>query len=370
MKKNDFIAEDDSLLLNTQSQRASTGQFRCPACGGTLSFDAQTQKLKCEHCGTEIAVEVRSDVTERDFVELHRDHKWDTDVKIIRCENCGAESVLRKGEVATVCAFCGSSSVLEKSEMDCVKPDSVIPFHITRSEAVKRCLTWLKKRFYAPKKFKKQVSLDTVHGVYTPVWTFDSTTETHYSGTVGKRYVETERVNGKEVTRTKIKWFHVQGTIQRCFDDVLISGSMQIDDTKLGKIAPFDQANYVLYNDAFLAGYEASNYNVDPFTAFQRAEAQMKEEIQRLILQRHDADVAGTLRLDLRHIGKSFKYILFPVYVCTERYKNKVFNQYMNGVHGRITGKIPLSVVKVGLTVLLALAAIVGIAYLVIKYGD
>ncbi len=357
--------KSDSEILNTGEVGISkSNSFVCPSCGGMLKFDAETQKLKCEHCDCTVDVVMSSDVTERDFEELTRDHEWQTDVKIIRCEHCGAEMVLRKNEIATKCVFCGAPNIVDESEFHGVKPDSMIPFQFTQAEAVTRCLNWLKKRVYAPRKFKKTMDIETVKGAYYPIWTFDSTMETHYSGRLGKYYYVTVRKNGRTYQERRIRWFQVSGTDQQVFDDVLVSGSKRITNTELQKLGSFDQRAYVKYDDKILAGNFAIHYDVDPFTAFREAEARMQAFIRNKIVQSYGADVVGNLSMDMRHLGKSFKYLMLPIYICTERYKQKVYRQYINGLIGKISGKTPLSWLKILLTVLGGGAIIALIAWL------
>ena len=54
-------------------------------------------------------------------------------------------------------------------------------------------------------------------------------------------------------------------------------------------------------------------------------------------------------------------------YISAVNYKDKLYNQYINGVSGKVAGSVPKSIVKIGLMVLLGIAAIVGI-YLLMKF--
>ena len=359
------IQSDSEILNSGEVEISESNSFVCPSCGGTLKFDAESQKLKCDHCGSTVDVAMSSDVTERDFEELSKDHEWQTDIKVIRCEHCGAEVVLRKNEIATKCVFCGAPNVVDESEFHGVKPDSMIPFRFTQTEAIAKCMNWLKKRVFAPRKFKKSVDIESVKGTYYPIWTFDSTTETHYSGTLGKYYYVTVRRNNRTYRERRVRWFQVNGTDRQIFDDLLVSGSKRITNSELQKLGAFDQRAYVKYDDKILAGNFAVNYDVDPFSAFKEAEARMRAVIRNKIVQSYGADVVGNLQLNVRHLGKSFKYLMLPIYICTERYKKKVFRQYINGLIGKIYGKTPLSWLKILLTVLGGGAIIALIVWLI-----
>ena len=32
-------------------------QFKCPACGGTITYNGTSNKLKCNYCGTEFDID-------------------------------------------------------------------------------------------------------------------------------------------------------------------------------------------------------------------------------------------------------------------------------------------------------------------------
>ena len=39
-------------------------EYKCPACGGVMTFDSASQKMKCQSCGTEM------DITEFDTEDI------------------------------------------------------------------------------------------------------------------------------------------------------------------------------------------------------------------------------------------------------------------------------------------------------------
>ena len=338
--------------LSFDSKSADVHSYKCPGCGAQMEFSPESQSLVCPHCRTQEAMELSSNVSERDFAELYKQRWSGNEVKTVKCENCGAEEVLEKKEFSTRCPFCGSNTVLKESELNSVRPDTVIPFKINKESAIERSLKWLKSKFFAPKDFKRGVSIDTIAGTYNPVWTFDSNTRTTYRGVLGKRVTKTTTVNGKTVTRTEIKWFHVSGTVDCFFDDIYVPGSERISEKTMNQLKPYDKKTYTQYTNGLLAGFSAANYTVEPLDAWKKAEQRMYAHIRQLIIRKHNADTVQSLNMSVNHMQKSFKYLLLPVYIAATTYKAKLYNFYMNGVHGKITGKTPVSKGKVALLVL------------------
>ena len=338
--------------------------YKCPGCGATLEFDPQSQMLKCAHCGTESKIDFDTQITERSFEEIFNCQQWTGDVKIIQCQNCGAKEVLEKTEISSSCPFCGSPSVLEVDELAGIKPDTAIPFKMSKQTATQKCLKWLKSRLFAPSQFKKDVKIKSLKGCYLPTWTFDCQTTVFYEGRLGKRYTETYVVNGKTMTRTKVRYFNVSGRLDKSYNDIYVKGSEAVDEKFLQRIQPFDMNDYVKYDDKLLAGFEANHYTIQPIDAWHQAEDMIKNACYHEIVARYGADEVSYLNLNLVHNQQSFKYLLLPVYISATNYKNKLYNQYVNGVTGKVSGRVPKSPLKISLAVLLGTALFAGLLLL------
>ena len=76
-----------------------------------------------------------------------------------KCENCGAETLLDKDKVADFCSFCGSSHIATSEHHAGIKPALVLPFQITKEEAVEKFKVWIRKRYFAPSKLKQSYTI-------------------------------------------------------------------------------------------------------------------------------------------------------------------------------------------------------------------
>lgn len=351
------MSEKSAEALYTQEESSTVG-YKCPSCGAQMTFSPEKQALVCDHCGTVKEVDFSDDVRERSFEELFNSKPWEGDIKVVRCQNCGAKEVLDKNEISTRCPFCGSTSVLEINEVGGIKPDTAIPFKITEGEARGKCLKWIRSRFFSPSKFKKEVRLNEVKGCYVPVWTFDSDTVAVYRGKLGKQYTETRYVNGKTVTVTTMRYFTVSGQLESMFDDIYVKGSQSVNEKYLQKIQPYDMNSYVKYDDKMLAGFAANHYTVEPLDAWKTAEERMRAYFRNMIVRKYGADEVVWLDISLMHNSRSFKYLMLPVYISAANYKNKLYNQYINGVSGKVNGGVPKSPLKIAITALLGIAAL------------
>ena len=347
-------------------------QRKCPNCGASLKFDPSSGKLYCDHCKSLLDFEQSKDVVERDFSEMSDFTPWNEgEVAAYRCANCGASSVLPRTALATSCPFCHSPVVLDEKATGLVRPDSLVPFELSEKDAASQLSAWKKRKVYAPNKFRKHTRAKSLKGVFVPVWTFDGETTSSYSGRLGKHRTRTVRRNGKTYTETYTEWFHVSGDISASFDDVMIAGDNNIDGKYFNEVNRIDKSKYVVYSDEFLAGYIADNYTVGPQDAYKAARRQMDEIIRNKIIYRYGADVVGYLNVNTTMLSKSFKYMLFPVYVAATKFKGKLYNQYVAGFwsdvakkKAHVSGTFPKSSLKIFFTVLAGLAALVGLFFL------
>ena len=76
----------------------------------------------------------------------------------------------------------------------------MMPFRVAEKTALDRFRAWAKKRFWAPRAFKKTAhKTGGMQGIYLPFWTYDADLYTSYTGQGGRDRTEvrTRRVNGK-----------------------------------------------------------------------------------------------------------------------------------------------------------------------------
>lgn len=351
-------------------EKLDTSAYYCPNCGGQAVFDPKTQKMHCQYCGGMFDVDNSTKVTEQDLADLLNNARVWKEAEVYQCKSCGAKEIINKQEVALTCPFCGTSNIIKTEDLPGLKPQGVVPFKVDKEKASLIAKTWARKKLYAPKNFKKSANPENIHGVYNPVFTFDSETQSNYNGRLGKTYTTTHMVNGRPVTQSHIRYFYINGNINANFDDVLVQASSNIASNVLNSISPFPTNNAPTYKSEFLRGYSASTYNKDGAVCWKEGQGIIKNRIENQILSRYDYDVKDYVNINTAFLKNKYKYILVPVYVGHHKYKGKLFNFYINGDTGKITGKTPVSGLKVFFTVLLALIVIGGITALYLLFGD
>lgn len=360
--------QSEPIVREPENPENRTAVMKCPACGADMIYDAESGKLLCEHCGTQKEIESKTS-EELDFERLLTDKGgWD-ESHVFRCENCGAQEVLDKNEIAKQCPFCGATNIVETSELPDIRPNAVVPFRVALKDAATAVKTWVRKRLFAPQKFRKSAKPEKMKGVYMPSFSFDSQTHSYYTAVLGKHYYVTRRVNGKTVQEQRTRYFTVSGNYEMFFDDVLIQASGTIDQKSLNKLQPFQTNDSREYTKEYLSGYTATQNTKSGLECWEEAKGVIGNRLQSAILSQYVYDVVSSFRISTQYSGITFKYILLPVYVGHCKWHTKIYNFFVNGLNGKVTGKAPISPLKVFITVLIAAGVIVGLYFLFRMYG-
>ncbi|HEX3044411.1 MAG TPA: hypothetical protein VHY08_06630 [Bacillota bacterium] len=352
-----------------QTVRQKTSNFPCPSCGGSMVFDPDTQGLRCEFCSHKIAIaKEHGQINEYDFAiaDDTKPQNWGVEKRLIKCDNCGAETVLDASDATKACAFCGSPHVIQNDKSAGIPPESLLPFSISKKKAADIFLGWVKKRFFAPNKLKTAHQLKTITGVYVPCWTYDTDTDSRYTAEAGTYYYETEthyvEENGqtKAVTENvkKIRWAPVSGTHAESFNDMIVNASKQINEELRRRLEPFALNDLARYQPEFLAGFQAERYSIGLKEGWEINQNVVADLLRKNITTEIQADEIRNLNVHTNYNNIKYKHILLPVWVAAYTYQNKLFQFMINGQSGTIQGKAPISFWKVFITSLLSLVGL------------
>ena len=349
--------------------------FKCKNCGGDLSFSPGTQSLKCPFCGTEnenpdSAPEVHEELDFESARAAFNNSENTVEVQVEKCAACGAEVTLEPNVTTAKCDFCGTGMVVSGRSHKAMKPQYLLPFSITKDMGKKSFRDWIAKRKFAPNALKRQARLsEPVHGIYYPHWTFDTQTNSTYTGERGTHYTETvtrRNSEGKEVTETvtKTRWTSAKGSVSNNFDDVLVAASTSLKKKLTSKLNKWEFSKMISYDDKYLKGFKAESYSIDLEEGFEEAKVEINSEIRSDIRRDIGGDEQRIHRVNTAYNAITFKYILLPIWVVVYKFKNKYYQVLINADTGEIAGERPFSAAKI-IGLILAILAVGGIGYLI-----
>ena len=348
-------------------------QLPCPTCGSQLNYSASKNMINCDHCGYQKSHDESNDLIREQSLEKAMSAQVSyspsqISKKVIDCGSCGAQLMIDDDKVSVRCNFCGSEKVNETAfDKNLIQPQGILPFQIDKQNATNKFQDWIKKGWFHPNQLKQLAQLGDVHGIYVPFWTYDAHTGNNWRGDAGYYYYETETYtsNGETKTRQvrKTRWVHRSGYFERFFDDVLVVASKNMPTEIIEKIFPFEVEKVINYNNDLVVGWESEIYNIDVKDGYGIADQKMDTEIKQQASRELGGDTQRFLRVNSQKWGQTFKHIVLPLWICSYRYNDKIYQFVVNGQTGKIAGKKPLSWIKITFAILVV-AAIIGLIVL------
>ncbi len=323
---------------------------KCKSCGGNLYFSPSRNGLVCRNCGSFVSIS-GTITSEKPFQDLLSAPTWQKDTAIVRCEHCGAKSVVSKFDLVAKCDYCGVADMVKTGEAPGVRPDTIVLFGLSREEACKRFNTWLGKRFFVPSQFKRMLKARQINGIYYPVFTFDANVTAKYRGTLVQVNSTTVVIDGKETTQSQTIRRPIQDICTQVFDDLLVSANDEITPEILTHLQAFDTKHGQVFQQAYLAGYTVCQATKEPQKCWEDAKRLMELAIRNKIQARYTNGTSiENLQLDMDYGNVTYNYVLLPIYVGHIEYENTKYPLYLNGQTGKIYGKTPKSWWKILLT--------------------
>lgn len=324
-------------------------EYKCPSCGGAVSFNSVSQKMKCPYCESEFQVSTIKKYQEAlegkdsiDEIETKREVWRDDRLSSYVCSSCGGEIIANAKLVSSFCPFCSNNVIFQDKLTGQFKPDLIIPFSLNKESAFDCYLSSIKGMKLLPDSFFKKELLDTIKGIYVPYWAFSATCTGFkvFRGINVKEYKDSDSVH----TVKNVYYLHRSGTMS--FSNIALDASSDFTDQIMDEIGPYDFKKAVKYDSAYLAGFYADKYDVSQSSLKSKVVARVKESFDRFLRSSIDAEygkVESANSSNVKIEKTTAKYALLPVYVLNIKWNNKSYRFYINGQTGKAKGEYPVS---------------------------
>lgn len=319
--------------------------YKCPQCGGDLAYDPKTGLLSCAFCGTKL--------TRAEYRKKYGAHRYYQTTELV-CPQCGAAMLSYDDTIASFCSYCGSSVSFTKRIVEDVKPDGVMPFTLSREEALERFRSTVRQARFAPDWLREE-SENKLVGIYMPYYSYSGTAAEHLS-TEGKcdstsrpgvKYVYDleldveERFSGVRFDAAEVFPDFLSETIDTFEDDPSAERPAE-DDSDEDAAAAKKQPPRGLerFDTACLAGFYADGGSVPEETYADILEDLVAEDFRRLELEKDGIRIDNNADAPL--VTAEAKKYLYPVWLNTCRYGDRVCYSVINGQDGTVAAEIPV----------------------------
>lgn len=338
-------------------------QYKCPKCGANMMFDSLSGMLTCDSCGHSIdiqeyaeknggkyepdAAKENVDEVTGEYREIHEEFSeniFDDSIVKYHCENCGAELVVSEDTTATKCSFCGSPMILADRMQGKKAPAKVIPFRVSKEDAVAGFKKWCKKGLITPNDFMTADRIQDIVGIYVPFWIFDVTGQ----GEVEADCTRVSHYTSGNYNVTATKHYKVWRKMDLDYDRIPADASERMDDELMDRLEPFYYEDLKDFSSMYLPGYVAEGYNYTDNDLLPRIQKRVHKFMDEYVKEsmKNYATVNITNR-DYHIMKKKADYTLLPVWMINYNYRNGEYVFAMNGNTGKIVGKPPISKAKV-----------------------
>jgi len=330
-------------------------EYKCPACGGALSFDASLQKMKCPYCDTEFEVAALQELDEVLQQEQPSDYSWESqpegqwseeetrNLRSYVCQSCGGEIVGDLSTAATNCPYCDNPVVMAGQFSGTLRPDLVVPFKLNKEQAKAALSGYLEKKPLLPKAFKSQNRIESIQGIYVPFWLFDTDAD------ASLRYKATRihTWSDADYNYTRTSFFSLIRSGHIGFDHVPVDGSSKMPNELMESIEPYDMTQAVDFQTAYLAGYLADKFDVEAEVCKTRANDRIRASTETAFAQTTAGYATVTPEsTNIQLSGGKVRYALLPVWMLTTQWDGKTYTFAMNGQTGKMVGNLPIHMGK------------------------
>ena len=120
-------------------------------------------------------------------------------------------------------------------------------------------------------------------------------------------------------------------------------------------IYPFDTKALVPYKPEFLAGWGAEAYTVDLKEGWKLGQGIMQQQVNGACAAQVPGDTHRNLKVNTAFSKMTYKHVLFPVWIASYRFSDKVYHFLVNGQTGEVRGQAPISWIRVILVIIVIL---------------
>lgn len=352
--------------------------FKCPNCDGELIFSPEKQKFQCEYCmsafseaeleelqpavstqektadaGTEPEMDAEDNGA---FAEAENREQVEMDAVIYSCPSCGAEIITDSTTAATFCYYCHNPVILGGKLEGKYLPNKIIPFEISKEDAVNKFINYVSKKRFVPKAFFNKSQIEKISGVYFPYWLYNAKLD----GYMSAKTKQVRSWTSGNIRHTETKHYHVEreGEIEL---HNLTENALQKANVKLAEgVMPYRFETMRDFNMGYLSGFMAERRDIEREAVQGKMQKEMRSAAENMLRDTIDYSSVVVEDCDINPKQEGWFYCLFPVWTVTYKGKDgKMYYYSMNGQTGEVCGVLPidrkkliLSSVALGLAIL------------------
>lgn len=313
----------------------------CKNCGAPVVFDPKIQKVVCNTCGSSWNAEdieaYAKDLLENVQAVPAADQPGGVTQEFMQyyvysCSSCGGEIVINGSEISTTCIYCGSQGVVFNRIAKDKRPDYIIPFSISKDEAVNIIRSKFRNGVFMLKELK-EFKPEAVRGIYIPYWLVDVY---HAESTFMMGNARTSN------NSSAMRYFGRTGHLKLSY--LPVEACKMLNDESSARLEPYDMSKLKPFDEDYLLGFYS---NMSDLTF---------GDLRKLVSDRASSVFENQVKRDvpassLKILGKStstlidqdLRYAMLPIWFMTVTVNGKPHTILLNGQTGKLVCGLPWS---------------------------
>ncbi len=356
----------DEIIHIKNINNAKNGQFNCPGCGSSeVMYSKKNKALECKYCGYLFNEKTDDDnkiKKLKGIIKTKGSIDYDETVDnlvVIKCDGCGAEVVIDINDKPVArCQWCHSILTLNDIAETGRAPDKILPFKLSREEAVSKMKEFLQQgrmNYFANEKFKNGVTVDNIMGVYMPYLQVDVNAHAALKG-IGKHIINYKK--SKKKKKYNIEIYDIEREFDLYVDDLIFESNTERKDLEcdartnniINAVLPFDTENALKYTGNYLIGFNSEKRNLN--------QNDFRDEIEKKIIDiskeplKKDSnfynDGIEWKECNTKIVGSKWISIFLPIWLYSfqENQDDRKILHYIavNGRTGKVMGSAPIDI--------------------------
>jgi predicted RNA-binding Zn-ribbon protein involved in translation (DUF1610 family) len=241
-----------------------------------------------------------------------------------------------------------------------IAPDAAVPFQIRRATARKILRRWARRRWFAPREFRKIAESTSFRGAYLPFWVWRARTRSRYQAARG----EYEWAQGGGGRVRWVRWWPAAGVVDRDFAAVPVAATVRLEGTALADLLrDWSLGDAVPFEPGMLEGCWTQRYDLEPEVGLELAKARMAAEVEREVRARVGGDEQHVPRIETAYADLGYRLVLLPAWLVSYAHGGRRRMVAVHGETGRVVGERPVSGAKLAFAAALTLIVASAILY-------
>ena len=307
----------------------------CPGCGAPMVYDPGFDSLVCETCGNIIDPKslpdaddfyMNVDSTEEPVLMTESMEEEEItnemyDCHIYTCSQCGAEVIVSGTEVSTHCVYCGATALVFNRISQEARPDYIIPFKVSKEEALKSVKEKLFSGPFVPRFFKR-LDPECVRGIYIPYYLYDGWHKDTQRFCIGENY------------------FACDGSCE--FVDLPVEACNTLSDAMTDMLDPYDLSEKVPFETSYLMGFYADRADLQAAPAMGNAKKTARKYFDYEMMNQPPKSFRKKLVNSMPSAEfERTSYALLPAWFISVEHEGTPYTFLVNGQTGKVVGTAP-----------------------------